>query len=142
MVATPHYLASMAGVQMLRSGGNALDAAIAANAVLNVVYPHNCSLGGDAFMMIWDPSKKQLHALNGAGRSAAGTSIEALNALGHTSMPERGCHPVTVPGAVHAWHTAHAKFGAKPFSDLFQEAIRHADDGFPISPSLSRAIDM
>ena len=142
MVATPHYLASMAGVQMLRSGGNALDAAIAANSVLNVVYPHNCSLGGDAFMMIWDPSEKKLHALNGCGRSAAAASIEALNALGHTVMPERGAHPVTVPGAVHAWHTAHARFGAKPFSDLFQDAIRYANDGFPVSPSLSRAIDM
>ncbi|HVX30375.1 MAG TPA: gamma-glutamyltransferase, partial [Nitrolancea sp.] len=142
MVATPHYLASMAGVQMLRSGGNALDAAIAANSVLTVVYPHNCSVGGDAFMMIWDPKAKKLHALHGCGRSASGATIEALNARGHTTMPERGAHPVTVPGAVHAWHTAHARFGAKPFAALFQDAIRYADDGFPVAPSLSRAIEM
>jgi gamma-glutamyltranspeptidase / glutathione hydrolase len=140
MVATPHYLASMAGVQMLRSGGNAIDAAIAANAVLTVVYPHMCSVGGDSFMMIWDPRERKLFALNGSGRSASGASIEALNARGIREMPERGAHPVTVPGAVHAWHTAHARFGSRPFAELFQDAIRYSENGFPVAPTLSASI--
>jgi gamma-glutamyltranspeptidase/glutathione hydrolase len=140
MVATPHYLASMAGIQMLRSGGNAVDAAIAANAVLTVVYPHMCSVGGDSFMMIWDPTERQLYALNGAGRSASAASIEALNGLGHREMPERGVHAVTVPGAVHAWHTAHTRFGSRPFADVFQDAIRYCERGFPVAPSLSASI--
>ncbi len=140
MVATPHYLASMAGVQALKEGGNALDAAIAANAVLTVVYPHMCAVGGDAFMQIWDPKERRLHGLNGAGRSASRASVDALKSLGHTAMPERGPHAVTVPGAVHAWQTAHQRFGARPFASLFQAAIGYAERGFPVSPSLSAAI--
>ncbi len=135
MVASPHYLASMAGVQVLKDGGNALDAAIAANAVLTVVYPHMCSVGGDAFMQIWDPRQKRLFGLNGAGRSARNASIEALNSLGHLTMPERGAHAVTVPGAVHAWHSAHQRFGSKSFSSLFEHAVNYAERGFPVSPS-------
>jgi len=140
MVATPHYLASMAGVQVLKDGGNALDAAIAANAVLTVVYPHMCSVGGDAFMQIWDPREKRLFGLNGAGRSAGKASIEALQGLGLQSMPERGAHAVTVPGAVHAWYSAHQRFGSKSFGSLFEHAITYADRGFPVSPNLSRSI--
>ncbi len=140
MVATPHYLASMAGVQVLKDGGNALDAAIAANAVLTVVYPHMCSVGGDAFMQIWDPGQKRLFGLNGAGRSAGKASIEVLNGLGHTAMPERGAHAVTVPGAVHAWHSAHQRFGLKTFGSLFAQAIHYAERGFPLSPVLCNSI--
>ena len=140
MVASPHYLASMAGVQVLKDGGNALDAAIAANAVLTVVYPHMCSVGGDAFMQIWDPRQKRLFGLNGAGRSARKASIEALNGLGHLMMPERGAHAVTVPGAVHAWQSAHQRFGSKSFGSLFEHAIHYAERGFPVTPNLSRSI--
>ncbi len=140
MVATPHYLASMAGVQVLKDGGNALDAAIAANAVLTVVYPHMCAVGGDAFMLIWDPKEERLHGLNGAGRSASGASVDALKNLGLSSMPERGPHAVTVPGAVHAWQTAHQRFGSQPFSSLFQPAIGYAERGFPVAPSVCAAI--
>ncbi len=140
MVASPHYLASMAGVQVLKAGGNALDAAIATNAVLTVVYPHMCSVGGDAFMLIWDPKDQRLAALNGAGRSSVNASIEKLNSLGLTLMPERGAHVVTVPGAVHAWQTAHSRFGRVEFARLFDHAIDYADRGFPISPSVSASI--
>ncbi len=140
MVASPHYLASMAGVQVLKEGGNALDAAIAANAVLTVVYPHMCSVGGDAFMQIWDPRQKRLFGLNGAGRSAGKASVEALNSLGHTTMPERGAHSVTVPGAVHAWQSAHQRFGSKSFGSLFEHAIHYAERGFPLSPTVCNSI--
>ncbi len=140
MVASPHHLASMAGVQVLKAGGNALDAAIATNAVLTVVYPHMCAIGGDAFMLIWDPKEGRLAGLNGAGRSASRASIETLHDLGQTSMPERGPHAVTVPGAVHAWQTAHMRFGSRPFDSLFEQAIRYADSGFPLSPSVAASI--
>jgi gamma-glutamyltranspeptidase/glutathione hydrolase len=140
MVASPHYLASMAGVQVLKAGGNALDAAIATNAVLTVVYPHMCAVGGDAFMMIWDPTQNRLLGLNGAGRSASRASIDAMRDLGYSSMPERGTLVVTVPGAVHAWQTAHERFGRQPFSSLFEAAIEYADKGFPLSPSLCASI--
>ncbi len=140
MVASPHYLATMAGVQVLKEGGNAMDAAIATNAVLTVVYPHMCAIGGDAFMMIWDPKAERLVGLNGAGRSGSAASIDALNSLGLSAMPERGAQVVTVPGAVHAWQTAHARFGSRPFGALFDQAIRYADGGFPLSPSVSASI--
>ncbi len=140
MVASPHYLASMAGVQVLRSGGNALDAAIATNAVLTVVYPHMCAIGGDAFMLIWDPKEERLVGLNGAGRSASRASIEALRRMGLTVMPERGAHAVTVPGAIHAWQTAHSRFGSRSFGSLFESAIHYASSGFPVSASVSASI--
>lgn len=141
MVATPHYLASVAGLRTLQAGGNAVDAAIAANAVLTVVYPHMCALGGDAFFLIWDPSESCLHALNGSGRAPAAASIEALAAAGHTTMPQRGALAVTVPGTVHAWETVLDRFGTFGLGDLLQPAIAYAERGFPVSPGLSRAIE-
>jgi len=140
MVATPHYLASVAGLRALQAGGNAVDAAVVANAVLTVVYPHMCSLGGDAFFLIWDPSEGRLHALNGSGRSPAAASIDALVAAGHTTMPQRGAHAVTVPGTIHAWETALDRFGTFGLADLLQPAIAYAERGFPVTPGLRAAI--
>lgn len=142
MVASPHYLASMAGLQILKNGGNALDAAIATNAVLNVVYPHMCSVGGDAFILLWDPGVKRLAALNGAGRSASAASIDAMERLGIEAMPDRGAHTVTVPGAVHAWQTAHQRFGRHPWGSLFDDAVHYADRGIPLSPLVSASLGM
>ena len=140
MVATPHYLASVAGLEVLRSGGNALDAAIAANAVLAVVYPHMCAIGGDAFILLWDPAASSLAAVNGSGRSAAAATIDALRVAGWATMPERGALTVTVPGAVDAWATALERFGTRALGDLLQPAIHYAERGFPSSPGLSLSI--
>src|SRR5579875_992973 len=140
MVTTPHYLASIAGLRTLQAGGNAVDAAIAANAVLTVVYPHMCSIGGDAFFLIWDPAAGRLAALNGSGRSPNAASIESVQAAGFNEMPKRGALTVTVPGAVSAWETVLERYGTRSFIDLLQPAISYAAGGFPISPILSSAI--
>lgn len=140
MVATPHYLASIAGLRTLQAGGNAVDAAIAANAVLTVVYPHMCSIGGDAFFLIWDPAEGRLVALNGSGRSPRAASIESFQTAGVSQMPKRGALTVTVPGAVNAWETMLERYGTRSFVDLLQPAISYAANGFPISPILSSAI--
>jgi len=140
MVATPHYLASVAGLRVLQSGGNAVDAAIAANAVLNVVYPHMCALGGDAFFLVWDPTDRLLYALNGSGRSPRAAGFDALRAAGYATMPARGVHAVTVPGALSAWEAVLERFGRLGFADVLQPAIAYAERGFPVSPSLSVAI--
>jgi gamma-glutamyltranspeptidase/glutathione hydrolase len=116
-VASPHYLASQAGLGVLRAGGNAIDAAIATNAALAVVASHSCGLGGDAFWLIWDG--KTIHALNGSGRSAQAATIEAANADGLDEMPLHGPWTVTVPGAIRSWGDAHARFGRLDWADLF-----------------------
>ena len=103
MVVTPHPLATAAGVDALRAGGSAVDAAVAANAMLAVVYCNACGLGGDAFALVWDPGERRLHGFNGSGRSPAGLTIDAVRAAGHAQMPARGPLPITVPGAVDAW---------------------------------------
>ncbi len=141
IVATPHYLASAAGLRVLQGGGNAVDAAIAANAALTVVYPHMCSVGGDAFFLIWDPKSARLHALNGSGRSPAAATIEALRDRGLSEMPQRGALAVTVPGAVDAWATVLERFGSWPLADVLRPAIEYAEQGFPVTPKLSAAID-
>src|ERR671918_2462268 len=90
MVATPHPLATAAGVDALRAGGSAVDAAVAANAMLAVVYCNACGLGGDAFALVWDPGEGRLHGFNGSGRSPAALTIDAVRAAGHEQMPQRG----------------------------------------------------
>jgi gamma-glutamyltranspeptidase / glutathione hydrolase len=138
-VASPHALATEAGIATLRAGGNAVDAAIAVNAALAVVASHMCGLGGDAFWLIWTPVAG-LEALNGSGRSAAGASIDAAVAAGLRAMPERGPWTVTVPGAVRSWGDAHDRRGRLPWRDLFGPAIELAG-AFPASPAWSDAIE-
>jgi gamma-glutamyltranspeptidase / glutathione hydrolase len=140
MISTPHYLASQSGWRVLREGGNAVDAAIAANAVLNVVMPDNCSLGGDAFFMIWDPGKKEIVGLNGSGIAPAGCTPDAVRSAGHTQLPERGPWTVTVPGAVEAWSKALERYGSRDLDYLLIDALRYASEGFPVTPHLSDAI--
>jgi gamma-glutamyltranspeptidase/glutathione hydrolase len=96
MVACAHYLATQAGVHILRQGGNAIDAAIAANATMTVVYPSTCSAGGDVFMLIWDAKTQRLYALNGSGRAPQGMTPELFAAQGLERIPERG--PLTITG--------------------------------------------
>lgn len=140
MVASPHYLASAAGLDVLRRGGNAVDAAIATNAVLNVVYPDNCSPGGDLFMLLWDAAGHRLRALNGSGRSPALATIDRFAGLGLTEMPAGGPLTITVPGVVDAWTEALAAKGTMGLGELLQPAIGYAENGFPVSANLSQSI--
>jgi len=140
MVATPHYLATLAGLRVLQDGGNAVDAAVAANAVLTVVYPHMCSLGGDAFFLIWEPREQRLVGLNGSGRAPQGISLAALRDRGFREVPAKGPWGVTVPGAVDAWATVLARYGTRDLAALLESALRYAEEGFPVSPLLARAI--
>jgi gamma-glutamyltranspeptidase/glutathione hydrolase len=139
-VVSPHHLATTAGLGVLRAGGSATDAAIATNAALAVVAGHSCGLGGDAFWLIHDPASGEVHALNGSGRSAAGASIEAAAAAGHRTMPQRGPWSVTVPGAIHSWGAAHARYGRSPWPDLLAPAIELAS-GFPATPGWVAAVE-
>ena len=131
VVCTPHYLASAAGAAMLAEGGNAVDAAFAANFVLGVVTPYMCGFGGDLLTMIWDG---QLHAYRGVGRAPSGATPEFVRAAsGASDMPVFGPHPVTVPGAVEAWFTLIEKFATRDFGRLAQRALHYAEEGFPLT---------
>lgn len=137
LVASPHDLASQAGVDILKRGGTAVDAAIATNAVLNVVYPHMCGIGGDAFWLIYDASKKDLAFLNASGRSPYAASIEYFQKAGMKSIPVRGLLAVTVPGAVDGWFQAHGRYGKLPIPSILEPAIGYARNGYPIGHILS-----
>ncbi|MGI9434408.1 MAG: gamma-glutamyltransferase [Geminicoccaceae bacterium] len=139
MVATSNVLASNAGEHALRKGGSAVDAVIAANAVLCVVYPHMAGLGGDCFMLIHDPKNGGVEALNASGPSAKAATRDYYRERGHTSeIPARGpLAAVTVPGAVDGWREAHERYGRLDWGDLFDDAIHYARDGFPVSRSLT-----
>ena len=140
-VAAPHHLATEAGLSMLRAGGSAVDAAIAANAVLGVVVPHSCGIGGDAFWLIWDAATGRQHALNGSGRSAAALDGAALRAAGHRTIPMRGGLSITVPGVVRSWGDAHAAFGRLGRGALLAPAIEIARAGFPASPRFCEVVE-
>ncbi len=135
MVASPHFLASEAGVAMLNAGGSAVDAALAASAVLSVVYPHMTSVGGDAFWLIYDARLGAVRCLAAAGRAAAGATVEWFRSRGHDEIPLAGILPATVttPGAVDGWCEAHAAYGRLPLARVLAPAIAHARDGFPIT---------
>jgi len=140
MVATPHPMATMAGVDALRAGGTAVDAAIAANAMLAVVYCNACGLGGDAFALVWEPGEARLHGFNGSGRSAAALSIDAVRDAGHDSMPQRGPLTIDVPGAVDAWVQLLDRFGRRSLADALLPAARAADEGYELTEITARAI--
>jgi gamma-glutamyltranspeptidase/glutathione hydrolase len=125
---------------VLRTGGNAVDAAIATNAALSVVAGHSCGLGGDAFWLIWDADQEEAVALNGSGRAGGGATIERALAAGNRSMPERGPWSITVPGGVHSWGEAHRRFGRLDWGFLLAPAIDLAS-GFPASQGWLDAIE-
>ncbi|MCU1430693.1 MAG: ggt [Actinomycetia bacterium] len=130
-VATPHYLASMAGATMLASGGNAVDAAVAASLVLGVVTPYLCGYGGDLLALVWDGD---LHAYRGVGRSPQDATIDGVRERsGGDDMPTFGAHTVTVPGAIDGWFTLLERFGSRSFGEVAATALRYATDGFPVS---------
>src|SRR5712691_3161009 len=131
VVATPHYLASNAGAAMLAEGGNAVDAAVAANLVLGVVTPYMCGFGGDLLTMVWDGGPSELSAYRGVGRAPAGATADFVRSQsGVSEMPVFGPHPVTVPGAVEAWFTLIEKLATRSFGELAQRALHYADEGF------------
>jgi gamma-glutamyltranspeptidase/glutathione hydrolase len=134
VVSTSQPLAAQAGAAAFARGGNAIDAAIAAAITLTVVEPTMNGIGGDGFSLIWDGNK--LHGLNASGRAPAAWSPERFK--GKTVMDDRGWETVTVPGAVSQWVALSKKFGNLPFADLFTDAIRHAREGFPVSPVVAR----
>ncbi|HLR15548.1 MAG TPA: gamma-glutamyltransferase [Bacillota bacterium] len=136
MVATSQPLASQAGLDIMKKGGNAIDAAIATAACLTVVEPTSNGIGGDAFALVW--TKGELHGLNGSGKSPASITIDAVKKAGHDSMPRYGWYPVTVPGAPSAWAELSRRFGKLPFREVLQPAIDYAENGFPVSPTLSK----
>jgi gamma-glutamyltranspeptidase / glutathione hydrolase len=132
IVATSHYLASQAGAQILAKGGTAMDAAIAANAVLGVTEPMNNGIGGDLFLIYWDAKSGKLYGLNSSGWAPRGLSVEFLAKHGITSMPGEGIHTVTVPGAVEGWSQAHQRFGRLSWKELFPPAIYYAQHGYAV----------
>ena len=133
MAATSHPLATQAAVALLRAGGSATDAAIAANAVLGLVEPTGCGIGGDLFAIVWDPRKRKLAGLNASGRSPRGLALEMLNDMGLERVPARGPLSVSVPGAVDGWFALHETYGRLPMYDVLTPAIEHARQGVPVA---------
>jgi len=133
MAATSHPLATQTALDVLKDGGNAIDAAIAANAVLGLVEPTGCGIGGDLFAIVWIEEDKKLYGLNSSGPAPQDMTIEKLKAMGIDKIPPFGPLPVTVPGAVAGWTALHKRFGNKSFEELFNNAIYYADNGFPIT---------
>jgi len=133
IVAAESPLAAQAGAVVLARGGHAVDAAIAANAVMGLVAPMMNGIGGDLFAIVHDAATDTVHGLNASGWSPAGASIEFLMARGLEKMPQRGIHAVTVPGAVSGWIALHEKFGRASLETILSAAIAHAESGFPVS---------
>lgn len=140
MITADHPLAVQAGAAVLESGGNAVDAAIAANLVMTVVRPHMCGVGGDLFMLIHMAAKGTVDALNASGRAPAGATRKAYQGLGYKRVPETGIHTCTVPGALAGWQAALEKYGSMGLDSLLARAIPYARDGFPVYPDLINAL--
>src|SRR5438309_1680952 len=132
IVATSHVLASQAGAQILARGGSAIDAAIAANAVLGVTEPMMNGIGGDLFAIYWDAKSGKLYGLNASGWAPKGLTIEHVRAKDASAMPAEGIDTVTVPGAVEGWNQLHRRFGRLFWKNLFAPAIFYAENGFPV----------
>jgi gamma-glutamyltranspeptidase/glutathione hydrolase len=144
LVSSPHSLASAAGVDVLRAGGSAVDAAIATSAVLAVVYPHMTGVGGDAFWLVHEGSTGAVRYLNGGGKAAATATLEALARRGLQEIPFSGIEPatLTVPGAVASWIAAHAAHGRLPLARVLAGAIGYAREGYPVGARLAGFIAM
>ncbi|MCU1300571.1 MAG: gamma-glutamyltransferase 2 [Candidatus Sulfotelmatobacter sp.] len=132
IVATSHVQASVAGAKILERGGSAVDAAIAANAVLGVTEPMMNGIGGDLFAIYWEAKTGKLYGLNASGWAPRALTIAHVKAKDATAMPLEGIDSVTVPGAVAGWHALHERFGKTAWKDLFQPAISYAEDGYPV----------
>jgi gamma-glutamyltranspeptidase/glutathione hydrolase len=133
MAATSQPLATQIALDVMRKGGNAIDAAIAANAALGLMEPTGCGIGGDLFAIVWDAQGKKLHGLNASGRSPRALSLQWFKDNGYDSIPRYGPLPVSVPGAVDGWFELHGRFGRLPMKDVLAPAIRYAREGFPVT---------
>ncbi len=133
MVATSHPLATQIGLDILKNGGNAIDAAIAANAALGLMEPTGCGIGGDLFAIVWDGKTQKLYGLNASGRSPQKLTLDYFEKQGMEKIPSHGPLPVSVPGAVDGWFELHDKFGATPMEELLAPAIEYAEKGFPLT---------
>ena len=133
MVATSQPLATQVGLDILRQGGNAIDAAIAANAMLGLVEPTGSGIGGDLFAIVWDAKTQKLYGLNASGRSPKSLTLEHFKLQGLDSIPAYGPLPVSVPGVVDGWFELHTKFGNLPMTSILSPSIEYAKKGFPIS---------
>ena len=133
MAATSHPLATQTAISVLKNGGNAIDAAIAANTVLGLVEPTGCGVGGDLFAIVWSADDKRLYGLNSSGPAPIKISIKEITNKGLDAIPPYGPLPVTVPGAVAGWVELHKKFGLMDFNLLFKNAIEYAEKGFPVT---------
>src|SRR5574341_2050649 len=133
MVAAAHPLATLAGVEVLKAGGTAADAAVAVNAVLAVTQPNMCGLGGDLFCLYYEAATRRVHFLNGSGRSGSRAGLDELRRRGMDRLPVIGPPTVSVPGCVRAWAMLLERFGTRPLDGLLASATRYAERGFPIT---------
>ena len=133
MACTAQPLASQIAIDILKSGGNAIDAAIAANAALGLMEPTGCGIGGDLFAIIWDAETKQLYGLNASGKSPASLTLEYFLENGYEKIPAHGPLPVSVPGCVGGWFAMHKKFGSISMDRILAPAINYAEEGFPVT---------
>ena len=133
MAATSQPLATQIALDILKAGGSAVDAAIAANAALGLMEPTGCGIGGDLYAIVWDAEKGKLSGLNASGRSPAAMTIDYFRENGIESIPPLGPLPVSVPGAVDGWFELHGRYGRLPMADILAPAIRYAREGFPVS---------
>jgi len=137
MVATSHPLATQVGIDILKNGGNAIDAAIAANAAIGLMEPTGNGIGGDLFAIIWIEKDKKLYGLNASGRSPKNLTLDYFKNNKFSEIPAYGPLPVSVPGCVDGWFEMHEKFGSTPMHDILQPAIEYADNGFPVTELVS-----
>jgi gamma-glutamyltranspeptidase/glutathione hydrolase len=141
MAATSQPLATQIALDVMKRGGNAVDAAIAANAALGLMEPTGCGIGGDLFAIVWDARSRKLHGYNSSGRAPKSLTYERLRAelekLGEKEIPALGPLPVTVPGAVDGWFALHGRFGRLPMESLLQPSIDYARSGFPVTDVIS-----
>ncbi|RLA01722.1 MAG: gamma-glutamyltransferase, partial [Gammaproteobacteria bacterium] len=146
MVATSQPLATQVGIDILKKGGNAIDAAIAANATLGLMEPTGNGIGGDLFAIIWDAKSQQLYGINGSGRSPLGLSFKQLQTelknQNRTDIPPYGMLPISVPGTVDAWFSLHDRFGKLPIDKILAPAIDYANNGFPVSEVIAYYWDL
>lgn len=138
MVASAHPSATLAGIEVMKSGGNAPDAAVAVNAVLGVTQPHQCGVGGDFFCLYYEAATRRVHFLNGAGRSGSRATLEELRRRGLEEVPRLGPGSVSVPGSVRAWGMLLERFGTRTLRELLAPAIHYAEAGFPVTHLLGQ----
>lgn len=141
MVATSHPLATQIGLDILKKGGNAIDAAIAANAALGLMEPTGCGIGGDLFAIVWDAKTKKLYGLNASGRSPKSLTLDDFKSRGLDKIPSYGPLPVSVPGAVDGWFELHKKFGTMDMETILAPAIDYAENGFPLTQLIAHYIN-